>query len=162
MTSPADLPLWPSRRQRRRADLLWLEKLESVRVAPFLDSFPDSPPAPLTKAIVQFNAGLFWDCHETLECLWRATPYPLRHFYQAIIKIAVGLHHANRHNAKGARNKLTEGLRLLKPFTPIFLELNTDSLALEVQNWLCALGQGPHVDWLALDKARKPIIQTAG
>ena len=142
--------------------MLWLEKLEFVGLTPYRHAFPDSPPTPLTDAVDQFNAGLYWDCHETLEDLWRSTPYPLRHFYQAIIKIAVGLHHADRHNAKGARNKLSEGLRLLKPFTPTLLSLNTLSLAQETQDWLNVLGEGPQVNWIELDKKKMPTIKAAG
>lgn len=140
--------------------MLWLEKLETDGLKPYRYTVPDSPPTPLTHAVDQFNSGLYWDCHETLEDLWRATPYPLRHFYQAVIKIAVGFHHADRHNAKGARNKLSEGLRLLKPFTPTFLGLDTDSLALEVQDWLNALGQNSRVDWAYLDKKSEPAIHS--
>ena len=142
--------------------MLWLEKLESVGLTPYRHAFPDSPPIHLSNAVDQFNAGLYWDCHETLEDLWRSTPYPLRHFYQAIIKIAVGLHHADRHNAKGARNKLSEGLRLLKPFTPTLLSLNTLSLAQETQDWLNVLGEGPQVNWIELDKKKMPTIKAAG
>ena len=138
--------------------MLWLEHLEAYGSSPHTDSFPDSPPTPLTNGIDQFNAGLFWECHETLEDLWRATPYPLRHFYQSIIKIAVGFHHANRHNAKGARNKLSEGLRLLGPFTPTFLGLDTGALARDVQGWLHAIGQNTGIVWTELDKRQMPTI----
>lgn len=142
--------------------MLWLEKLEAIGIVPYQHSFPDSPPLSLTTAIDQFNTGLFWDCHETLEDLWRATPYPLRHFYQAVIKIAVGFHHSNRHNAKGARNKLSEGLALLNPFTPIFMGLSTHSLANDVQDWLNVIGKGPRINWIELDKKKRPIIQAEG
>ena len=138
--------------------MLWLERLEEVGLSPFRDSFPDAPPDLLMNAACQFNDGLFWDCHETLEDLWRATPYPLRHFYQGIIKIAVGFHHTDRHNAKGARTKLSEGLRLLGPFAPTFLGLETGILAREVQNWLDALGQNSRVDWAEFDKRERPVI----
>ena len=97
---------------------------------------PNSPPALLHKAVEQFNAGLFWECHETLEDLWLVTPYPLRHFYQGVLKIAVGFHHSDRHNVRGCRNKLGEGLRLLKVFTPSFLGLDTGALAVETDRWL--------------------------
>lgn len=157
---PSELPIWPPRRQRRRTDMLWLEELESVGLTPYLHTFPTLPPTPLTAAVTQFNAGHYWDCHETLEDLWRASPYPFRHFYQAIIKIAVGFHHANTHNGKGARNKLSEGLRLLLPFTPTFLGLHTNALARDVQVWLDDLGQNSRVDWAELDKRKNPLIHS--
>ena len=155
----AELPLWPPRRRRRQTDMLWLDRLEEVGLAPFQDAFPDSPPAPLDKAVEQFNTGLFWDCHETLEDLWLVTPYPLRHFYQGVLKIAVGFHHSNRHNVRGCRNKLGEGLRLLKVFTPSFLGLDTGALAVETDRWLQMVSRGPRLDWTALDSEPKPWIR---
>ena len=44
----------------------------------------------------QFNGGEFWECHETLEDVWRETPYPFRLFHHAVIKTAVGFHHLTR------------------------------------------------------------------
>ena len=40
-----------------------------------------SEPAPpeLHKAIDEFNSGEFFEQHETLELLWRATPGEIRH-----------------------------------------------------------------------------------
>ena len=104
-----ELPLWPPRRRRRQTDMLWLERLEDVGLAPFQDAFPDSPPALLNKAVDQFNSGLLWECHETLEDLWLVTPYPLRHFYQGVLKIAVGLHHSNRHKCKRLQEQASRG-----------------------------------------------------
>ena len=155
----AELPLWPPRRRRRQTDMLWLDRLEEVGLAPFQDAFPDSPPAPLDKVVDQFNTGLFWDCHETLEDLWLVTPYPLRHFYQGVLKIAVGFHHSNRHNVRGCRNKLGEGLRLLKVFTPSFLGLDTEALAVETDRWLQLVSRGPRLDWTALEAESKPRIR---
>ena len=155
----AELPLWPPRRRRRQTDTLWLERLEEVGLAPFQDAFPDSPSAPLQKAVEQFNIGLFWDCHETLEDLWLVTPYPLRHFYQGVLKIAVGFHHSNRHNVRGCRNKLAEGLRLLKVFTPSFLGLDTGALAVETGRWLQEMSRGPRLDWTVLDSEPRPRIR---
>ena len=161
LSEQSDLPLWPPRRRRHRTDMLWLERLERVGLSPFRDTFPSPPPTSLYKAIDQFNAGLFWECHETLEELWLVTPYPLRHFYQGILKIAVGLHHASRHNARGCRNKLSEGLRLVNAFTPSFLGLNTESLAQDVECWLETLGHQGRVDWPRLDTLARPRIRSS-
>ena len=65
----AELPLWPPRRRRRQTDMLWLERLEEVRFAPFQDAFPDSPPAPLDKAVDQFNTA----CSGTATRLWKTS-----------------------------------------------------------------------------------------
>ena len=69
------------------------------------------------QAIEEFNAGEFFEQHETLELLWRATPGEIRHLYEGILQIGVGMHHlfTNR-NFHGAAVKLDHGIRLLSAF----------------------------------------------
>jgi hypothetical protein len=66
--------------------------------------------APLIKGIDQFNEGRYWECHETLERLWRAEPRPLRDLYQGILQVGVGLHHLRNGNYYGAVKVLGRGL----------------------------------------------------
>ena len=76
-------------------------------------------PAPpeLLRAIHEFNAGEFFEQHETLELLWRATPGEIRHLYEGILQIGVGMHHLfKNHNFHGAAVKLDHGIRLLETF----------------------------------------------
>ena len=153
------LPLWPSHGNRRKLDELWLRKLESDGGRSFLPDCPGRVPKELHAAVEQFNAGLFWECHETLEDVWRRTPYPLRFFYHAIIKLAVGLYHASRHNQRGSRKKLFDGVRVLGLFQPHYLGLQTDALLKEASARLGML-EGP-VDWAELDNLPPPIIRTA-
>ncbi len=54
----------------------------------------DEPPPPLLlKGLEQFNAGEYWECHETLETLWRDEPRPVRDLYQGVLQIGVAFHH---------------------------------------------------------------------
>jgi hypothetical protein len=79
-------------------------------------------PAPpeLAKAIHEFNAGEFFEQHETLELLWRATPDEIRHLYEGILQIGVGFHHLlKKHNFHGAAVKLDHGIRLLEAFPSV-------------------------------------------
>jgi len=91
--------------------------------------------------------GCSGTANETLEAVWLDIPYPLRLFHHAIIKVAVGLYHATHHNRHGARVKLSEGLRLLKIFRPVFMGVHTDALCRDVSEWLARLEQDGHVDW---------------
>lgn len=79
-----------------------------------------APPHPeLQKAIHEFNAGEFFEQHETLELLWRATPGEIRHLYEGILQIGVGMHHLFKNrNYHGAVVKLDHGIRLLEAFPP--------------------------------------------
>ena len=44
----------------------------------------------LQKGIDEFNQGLFFECHETLEEIWQEDHGEDRLFYQWIIQIAAG------------------------------------------------------------------------
>lgn len=92
-------------------------------------------PAELNKAIHEFNSGEFFEQHETLELLWRATPDEIRHLYEGILQVGVGMHHllANR-NFHGAAVKLDHGIRLLEAFPSVchgvdVARLRADALA---------------------------------
>jgi hypothetical protein len=79
----------------------------------------DEPPPPeLTRGIEQFNAGEYYEQHETLELLWRDTRTPIRGLYHGILQIGVGLHHWRNRNFHGATTLLEEGIDRLRPFAP--------------------------------------------
>ena len=78
------------------------------------------PPPQLVQAIEEFNAGEFFEQHETLELLWRATPGEIRHLYEGILQIGVGMHHLfTNQNFHGAAVKLDHGIRLLEAFPAV-------------------------------------------
>jgi predicted metal-dependent hydrolase len=79
-------------------------------------------PAPpeVVRAIHEFNAGEFFEQHETLELLWRATDDEIRHLYEGILQIGVGMHHLLKNrNFHGAAVKLDHGIRLLEAFPTV-------------------------------------------
>ena len=77
-------------------------------------------PAPpeLRAGVEQFNRAEFFEQHETLELLWRATRTPDRGLYHAILQIGVGFHHWRNGNFHGATTLLDEGIERLRPFAP--------------------------------------------
>jgi predicted metal-dependent hydrolase len=78
----------------------------------------EPPPAELLKGIEELNSGHFFEQHETLELLWRATDAPVRALYHGILQIGVGLYHWSRGNHHGASVLLAEGIGRLEPFKP--------------------------------------------
>ena len=120
----------------------------------------ESPPE-LGQAIEQFNRGEFWECHETLEDVWRESPYPFRLFYHAIIKTSVGFHHLSAHNRHGARVKLRDGVELLGLFQPEWMGVRTDLMLADAKGWL-SLVDVTSVEWTALDGRERPRIVTVG
>src|SRR4030065_829155 len=95
-----------------------------------LKDFSDSSvlSAALAKGIEDFTTHRFFECHETLEDIWRAEPRPLRQFYKGVIQVAAGFHHLGRNNWKGTVNKLESGTRYLEPFRPRYLGVDVQRL----------------------------------
>jgi predicted metal-dependent hydrolase len=116
-------------------------------------------PAELAKAIHEFNAGEFFEQHETLELLWRATPDEIRHLYEGILQIGVGFHHLlKKRNFHGAAVKLDHGIRLLEAFPAVCHGVDVGRLRREAtaaRAHLLELGQSG-LD--RFDKARIPRV----
>ena len=70
------------------------------------------------EALALFNGVRYWHAHEAWETLWRAAPDGDQDFYQGLIQVVAGLLHLQRRNARGARNKLREGIEKLRPYQP--------------------------------------------
>src|SRR3989449_4599922 len=92
----------------------------------------------LAKGIAEFNSWRFYDCHETLEDVWREVGSKgeegtLADFYQGIIKIAAGFHHVLRDNYKGAVNLLSDGSRLLEPYRTVTIGADVEQLLRDVR-----------------------------
>jgi uncharacterized protein len=80
----------------------------------------DEPlPDRLRLGIEQFNAGAYWECHETLEGLWLAEPRPIRALYQGILQIGVAFHHLRDGNYPGAIKMLRRGLPRFNGFPSV-------------------------------------------
>lgn len=60
------------------------------------------PPDLLLKGIHEFNAGAFFEQHETLETAWRNESGPIRQMYQGILQIGVAYYQIQRGNYIGA------------------------------------------------------------
>jgi predicted metal-dependent hydrolase len=123
----------------------------------------------LLKAVREFNSWRFYDCHETLEDIWReaggkSVEAETAGFYQGIIKAAAGFHHLLRDNHKGAVNLLSDSIRLLEPYRPATLGVDVEGLLAGVRRALDrVLELGPE-RLREFDRSLIPVIQldTAG
>jgi uncharacterized protein len=78
--------------------------------------------------VALFNGVRYWFAHEAWETLWRAADDDERDFYQGLIQLAAGLLHLQRRNARGARNKLREGIARLQRYRPVHRGVLLDEL----------------------------------
>ncbi|MGH2490673.1 MAG: DUF309 domain-containing protein [Candidatus Limnocylindria bacterium] len=104
----------------------------------------DEPgPPELIRGIEQFNAGEFFEQHETLELLWRDTRAPVRALYHGILQVGVGFHHWRNGNFHGASTLLEEGIERLRLFAPQCQGVDVEQLiadATAARERLIALG----------------------
>jgi uncharacterized protein len=77
------------------------------------------PTARMIQAFEQFNSGLYWEQHETLEGVWRAEKdTSIRNFYKGVIQVGVGFHHLTMGNYIGVMKVLARGIKYLRPYVP--------------------------------------------
>ena len=112
----------------------------------------------LAQGIEEFNTHRFFECHETLEDIWRAERRPLRQFYKGVIQVAAGFHHLRRNNFKGTVNKLESGTRYLEPFQPRYLGMDVRRLIEEARRCRSAILELGPERIAEFDRSRIPTI----
>ena len=80
----------------------------------WVEGWDAAPPLALCQGVEQFNAGEYWECHETLETLWRAETRPVRDLYQGVLQVGVAFHHLRNGNTPGAVKMLRRSLPRLR------------------------------------------------
>ncbi|NJK60237.1 MAG: DUF309 domain-containing protein [Oscillatoriales cyanobacterium SM2_1_8] len=112
----------------------------------------------LAEAIARFNAGDFYGCHDVLEELWHEALSAERPLYQGLLQIAVGLHHEQNANLRGAALLLADGLQRLRPYDEETAGFNLEALRPVIRQRLTqiqrALAQGETVPWAPLPLLR--------
>ncbi len=110
------------------------------------------------EAVALFNGVRYWFAHEAWETLWRAAEDEERDFYQGLIQVAAGLLHLQRRNARGARNKLREGIARLQRYQPVHRGVLLDELVGISMRYLEELDAGsipylipPVIRWVEVD-----------
>jgi uncharacterized protein len=85
-------------------------------------------PAGVLRGIEEFNAGQYFEQHETLELVWRAELRPIRELYRGVLQIGVGCLQVERGNAIGALKMIDRAVKWLQPFRPACQGIDVDRL----------------------------------
>ncbi len=80
-------------------------------------SEPIDIPAKVAEGIALFNAGEYFEAHETWEEAWHATAGRTKATLQILIQLAVALEHQKRGNRIGANRMLRRAQRRLDALT---------------------------------------------
>jgi predicted metal-dependent hydrolase len=109
---------------------------------------PCSEPLPTDAldAIRQFNAGEYYEQHDSLEALWRAEPRPVRRLYQGVLQIGVAYYQITRGNRRGALKMLMRGLRWLDQIPDDCQGVDVARLRADARAVQAALAASPDLD----------------
>ena len=89
-----------------------------------------------------FNRGEFYDAHEVLEDVWRASVDPEKKFLQALIQTAVALHHHSTGNVVGCKSLMARALRNFSGYPEAFCGVELELLRQAITQWHLALAEG--------------------
>jgi DUF309 family protein family protein len=92
----------------------------------------------LQLGLALFNAGLFFECHELLEGLWKATSGPDKAFYHGVVQVAAAFYHYEKHNRHGAVTLLTKGRDKLATYPSSYLGVDVAVFRRSLEPWAVA------------------------
>ena len=101
---------------------------------------------PACRGIEEFNAGKYFEQHESLEKAWLQEPRPIREMYQGILQIGVACLQIERGNWAGAIKLLRRGLPRLRTLPPVCQGIDLAALR--------AAAEAVHADLVALGPER--------
>ncbi len=119
---------------------------------------PKTVPPEIWRAAALFNAGLFFECHEYLEDVWRATPGPEREFYHGLVQAAAGCYHLEKGNVHGARTLLGKAIAKLEPYAPTHRALDLAAFLAGLRHVLSSLDGAPS----GFDDTALPALDLTG
>jgi hypothetical protein len=105
-------------------------------------SLPDEERVAFAKGVAQFNDGLFFGCHDTLEEIWSGVRGSSRDFFQGLIQAAVGFHHLGNGNRPGAITLLRRSLARLERYPARYAGVELAPLRDALAAWLACLESG--------------------
>jgi predicted metal-dependent hydrolase len=100
------------------------------------DLAPEARRHLLREGVEHFNAGRFFEAHETLEEVWRSTVPEPKDLLQGLIQVAVAMvHYRDRDRPAVARRVLAKGRRRIEPYLPSALGIDLEALIANVERW---------------------------
>ena len=113
----------------------------------------------LYRALDEFNAGYFFESHETLEDLWMVTPWPERQLFQGIIQLAAAFVHLVRGEYPGVIKLLEASTEKLREFAPARFGIYVEALIEDTRRARDELERLGAARLSAFDEALIPVIK---
>jgi predicted metal-dependent hydrolase len=109
----------------------------------------------LARGVEQFNAGSFFEAHETWEELWNDTVGPEKSLIQGLVQIAAGYAKVESGVRAGALKLLASGLGLVRPFPAAAFGLSLEPFTAGVAADIARLRAATEV---TIDEVRPPSL----
>lgn len=100
---------------------------------------PGIYPRHYLEGIEHFNARRYFDAHEVWEEIWLRSSGDTRLFYQMLIQAAVGLHHYERGNARGARGMYANVIEKLDRLPSFLMSLDLNDFSRQFRAFFAKL-----------------------
>ena len=96
------------------------------------------------RGVALFNQGHFFEAHEVLEDVWRASPAQQKKFLQGLVQLAVAFHHHSTGNRVGMRSVMERGMRNIRGHSHTH-GINVNPLLSSLADWQSALDKDEQV-----------------
>jgi len=88
------------------------------------------------RGVAEFNAGYYFECHDTLEDMWTGIRGPSRDFFQGLIQVSVAFYHLGGGNLPGAESMLRRALKRFARYPDRYFGFDLAAHREELQGWL--------------------------
>jgi uncharacterized protein len=113
------------------------------------------------KGVREFNAGYFFECHDTLEDMWTGLRGPSREFFQGLIQVSVAFYHLSNGNLAGAESMLRRALKRFEKYPDRYFGFDLGRHREELHAWRERV-EGGHVGELDLEALPKWKFEDGG
>jgi predicted metal-dependent hydrolase len=96
----------------------------------------------LHEGVRQFNEGLYFECHDTLEEMWGGVRGPSRDFFQGLIQVSVAHYHLGRGNLAGAESMFGRALKRFAPYPASYFGFDLDAERRKIEGRLEQIRSG--------------------
>lgn len=118
-------------------------------------------PREYIEGITHFNARRYFEAHESWEEIWLRSSGEAKIFYQMLIQAAVGLHHYERANFRGARGMYKNVAEKLTQLPSTFMSLDVIGFAYQFKEFFAELIENEREETAPAELPR-PSIFLAG
>jgi hypothetical protein len=117
--------------------------------------------AAFDRGVAEFNAGYYFECHDTLEDMWTGIRGPSRDFFQGLIQVSVAFYHLTGGNLPGAESMLRRALKRFERYPDRYFGFNLAAHRSELQGWLDRIARAGVVDLTVADLPKWSFTQAA-